>query len=84
MNHIKSTLSDGIRKEIVAAKDGANLIYYTGPVGRCPKALKLNARIASGGLAALVQRPSGTYDSYGQRNWDYMLQKRVQKRGGAA
>ena len=84
MTHIKSTLSDGIRKEIVAAKDGANLIYYTGPVGRCPKALKLNARIASGGLAALVQRPSGTYDSYGQRNWDYMLQKRVQKRGGAA
>tara|TARA_R110000851_G_scaffold268957_1_gene421644 strand:+ start:195 stop:449 length:255 start_codon:yes stop_codon:yes gene_type:complete len=84
MTHIKSTLPDGIRKEIVAAKDGANLIYYTGPVGRCPKALKLNARIASGGIAALVQRPSGTYDSYGQRNWDYMLQKRVQKRGGAA
>ena len=84
MTYIKSTLPDGIRKEIMAAKDGANLIYYTGPVGRCPKALKLNARIASGGLAALVQRPSGTYDSYGQRNWDYMLQKRVQKRGGAA
>ena len=80
MTHIKSTLPNGIRKEIVAAKDGANLIYYTGPVGRCPKALKLNARIASGGIGALVQRPSGTYDSYGQRNWDYMIQKRKQKR----
>tara|TARA_R110000787_G_scaffold84374_2_gene180875 strand:+ start:1397 stop:1651 length:255 start_codon:yes stop_codon:yes gene_type:complete len=84
MTNIKSTLPDGIRKEIIAAPEGTNLIYYSGPVGRCSKALKLNARIAAAGGGALCQRPSGDLDSYGQRIWDYMIQKRVQKRGGAA
>lgn len=76
MTVIKSKLPNTIRKEIMDAPNGANMIYYSGPVGRCPKALKLNARIASAGIGTLCQKPSGTYDSYGQRNWDYMIQKR--------
>ena len=81
---IKSKLAQDIRNEIKLAPDGTNLVYYRGPVGRCSKALKLNARIAAAGVGALCQRPSGDLDSYGQRIWEYIIQKRVQKRGGAA